>query len=474
MKMKRIWWGFMMIAAVAFLAGCGGGGGGTSLMVGGERATQNAIDALAASLATATTELEAATMNAEGLQMMLDTADETIADLNMQIMNADEETVAMLRTDLAAEMARAEGLQTMLTDAQADVMRLTGELATANEDLADFRAQEAKDADAAASVNAEGFLDALVSRASQHLNAMTTITALTAKRTAADGVTVLLNPNTATPPKSPYSPSTAHAGAAPDIADLHKVVLDRNNIAAKTTDVIAVYTDIDMPTDQRLVEVEGGAKNKNDFVVYDEDATGGAVDQSSYIQLSAADTMKIELQHSGGVEEPDLTLSQGGTTTTTFSGNYKGVPGTFTCATAGCTPIVATAVLDDTALDYNKDGTLKVMLDGFDTANDWYFEPGNPAVTTSVQDADYLYFGWWHILPQKPGERNDRNDHGVNVFLAVHSLSRRVKWITAQPSCNSLRVMRRIRAVRPGSTCRKGGHEPILTSPETRSLRQPL
>ena len=101
MKMKRIWWGFLMIAAVALLAGCGGGGGGTSLMVGGERATQNAIDALAASLATATTELEAATMNAEGLQMMLDTADETIADLNMQIMNADEETVAMLRTDLA-------------------------------------------------------------------------------------------------------------------------------------------------------------------------------------------------------------------------------------------------------------------------------------------------------------------------------------------------------------------------------------
>lgn len=425
MKMKRIWWGFLMIAAVAFLAGCGGGGGGgTSLMVGGERATQSAIDALAASLATAeaarataTTELETATMNAEGLRMMLATADETIADLNMQIMNADEETVAMLRTDLAAEMARAEGLEMMLTDAQADVMRLTGALATANEDLADFRAQEAKDADAAASVNAEGLLDALVSRSGENLNAMTTVTTLTAKRTAADGVTVLLNANTATPPKSPYSPSTAHAGASPDIADLHKVVLDRNNIAAKTTDIIAVYTDIDMPTDQRLVEVEGGAKNKNVFVVFDESEN---VDKSLYIQLSAADTMKIELQHSGGVEEPDLTLSQGGTTTTTFSGNYKGVPGTFTCATAGCTPIVATAVLDDTALDYNKDGTLKVTLAGFatvDTANDWYFEPGNPAVTTSVQDADYLYFGWWHILPQKPGERNDRNDHGVNVFF---------------------------------------------------------
>ena len=227
----------------------------------------------------------------------------------------------------------------------------------------------------------------------------------------------MLNPNTATPPKSPYSPSTAHAGAAADIADLHKIVLDRKNIAAKTTDIIAVYTDIDMPTDQRLVEVEGGAKNKNDFVVYDENATDGAVDKSSYIRLSAADTAKLESQHEGGVPMPSLVISQAGTTTTTFSGNYKGVPGTFTCATATCMGITAEAMLDDTALDYNKDGTLKVELIGFVADNDWYFEPDNPAVTTSVQDANYLWFGWWHVVPEKPGERNDRNDHGVNVFF---------------------------------------------------------
>ncbi len=47
MKMKRLVWGFFTIAAVALLAGCGGGGG-TSLMVGGDRATQDAIDALEA------------------------------------------------------------------------------------------------------------------------------------------------------------------------------------------------------------------------------------------------------------------------------------------------------------------------------------------------------------------------------------------------------------------------------------------
>ena len=47
MNMKRLLWGFTLIAATALLAGCGGGGG-TSLMVGGERATQALIDALQA------------------------------------------------------------------------------------------------------------------------------------------------------------------------------------------------------------------------------------------------------------------------------------------------------------------------------------------------------------------------------------------------------------------------------------------
>ena len=41
MKMKRIWWGFLMIAAVAFLAGCGGGGGGS-----GSSSLQDMLDAV--------------------------------------------------------------------------------------------------------------------------------------------------------------------------------------------------------------------------------------------------------------------------------------------------------------------------------------------------------------------------------------------------------------------------------------------
>ena len=51
MDMKRFFLYFITIAALT-LAGCGGGGGGTSLMVGGERATQDAIDSLEARPAT--------------------------------------------------------------------------------------------------------------------------------------------------------------------------------------------------------------------------------------------------------------------------------------------------------------------------------------------------------------------------------------------------------------------------------------
>ena len=59
MDMKRFFLYFITIAALT-LAGCGGGGGGTSLMVGGERATQDAIDALAGSLAAAEGERDTA------------------------------------------------------------------------------------------------------------------------------------------------------------------------------------------------------------------------------------------------------------------------------------------------------------------------------------------------------------------------------------------------------------------------------
>ena len=60
MDMKRYFLYFIAIAALT-LAGCGGGGGGTSLMVGGERATQDAIDGLAATLMTAQDQVATAT-----------------------------------------------------------------------------------------------------------------------------------------------------------------------------------------------------------------------------------------------------------------------------------------------------------------------------------------------------------------------------------------------------------------------------
>ena len=134
MKMKRLVWGFFTIAAVALLAGCGGGGG-TSLMVGGERATQSAIDELETSLSTAND-------NVTRLTGELDTANDNLATANGDLTAANMEV-----TRLTGELATANGnvaaltgeLDTAndnLTAANMEVTRLTGELATANGDVA--------------------------------------------------------------------------------------------------------------------------------------------------------------------------------------------------------------------------------------------------------------------------------------------------------------------------------------------------
>ena len=112
MDMKRFFLYFITIAALT-LAGCGGGGGGTSLMVGGERATQDAID---------------------GLDSMLTAAQGQVMDLEGELATATGDV-----TRLTGELATATGDVTRLTGelgmATGDVTRLTGELATATGDV---------------------------------------------------------------------------------------------------------------------------------------------------------------------------------------------------------------------------------------------------------------------------------------------------------------------------------------------------
>ena len=121
MDMKRYFLYFIAIAALT-LAGCGGGGG-TSLMVGGERATQDAIDGLEGMLAAA----QGQVMDLEG---ELATATGDVTRLTGELGTATGDV-----TRLTGELATATGDVTRLTGelgtATGDVTRLTGELGTA-------------------------------------------------------------------------------------------------------------------------------------------------------------------------------------------------------------------------------------------------------------------------------------------------------------------------------------------------------
>ena len=133
MKMKRLVWGFFTIAAVALLAGCGGGGG-TSLMVGGERATQSAIDALETSLSTANDNVTRLTGELATANDNLDTASGDVTRLTGELATANDNLTAANDdvTRLTGELATAND---NLDTASGEVTRLTGELATANDNL---------------------------------------------------------------------------------------------------------------------------------------------------------------------------------------------------------------------------------------------------------------------------------------------------------------------------------------------------
>jgi hypothetical protein len=157
MKMKRIWWGFLMIASVAFLAGCGGGGGGTSLMVGGDRATQDAIDALQGRATSAEEDSNAANMALGAVRMALgimadDDIGMAISDLMTGRTNAEgrlsaaemalgDESTGDLAADVArvAEVARTQTAAAMA--AQATLGEVQIALGASSTTVADLNAK---------------------------------------------------------------------------------------------------------------------------------------------------------------------------------------------------------------------------------------------------------------------------------------------------------------------------------------------
>ena len=138
MDMKRYFLYFITIAALT-LAGCGGGGGGTSLMVGGERATQDAIDGLAAMLLTEEGrvtdlqgQLDTANQNVTALQGQVDTANQNVTALQGQLdARPTQAMLDGLQTMLDDETDKANGLQTMLDDETDKANGLQNQLDTA-------------------------------------------------------------------------------------------------------------------------------------------------------------------------------------------------------------------------------------------------------------------------------------------------------------------------------------------------------
>ena len=295
-------------------------------------------------------------------------------------------------TRLEGEVTRLEGeLETAKNDADADgkndeVARLEGELATANAELTRIRT-EAADVAAAAKAKTDselaGGLDTLLGT-QQFAEASLpdpAITSIDAKSTPA-GVNVTINGTPGMPVTSPYA--VVSSPTTPDIAGWHEEVQGLKEPAATSrATLVAVYTDVGRTNMKSLLKVEM-AEDMNSFFA--------VTDGADFIKN--ADTPNLPSAPASGA----LTVFLGapvtpvGSTTPTiqFEGTWRGVPGTFVCSACSTTQrlmVTAELVMGEEELTANLD------------SQDWSFQPTNRMAT--IQDnADYLYFGWWHDVPK--------------------------------------------------------------------------
>ena len=425
MDMKRFFLYFITIAALT-LAGCGGGGGGTSLMVGGERATQDAIDALAASLAAAEGERDTAQMTASDLQTDLETANGSVTTLttdletangmvttlttnletantnvmdleariaaapmqgevdNLQMMLTAEQTnAANLTTDLETANGMVTTLTTDLETANAMVTQLQTELDAANERLAKLDIAEDKIQAGIKSKMAEGFLASMETQ-----NA----TALTVTATHKDGdVTVLVNG------ESDFGVS--EKDPAPEAAGFTKAIVEKA-ADSDSSEIAAVYTDVQADGPKALLEVEEAGEAKFFSVtMVDFDMHAAADGAPGAPQAGATTTVRL-----GSPQTPIA-----GTSRLEFSGMWKGIPGTFICTANECDDNAGEGVQLTSVTDADGETTVTSNFGG----RTWVFAPTDPKATVDVPDADYLWFGWWHDVPTK---EDGTGDHAFRTF----------------------------------------------------------
>ena len=447
MKMKRLVWGFLTIAVVALLAGCGGGGG-TSLMVGGERATQDAIDALqaeadAAGGALTSVRTTLGLQEGDDLGMAIgalqdrasdgDTAMDTLTNVRDQLDIGPEDDIMMAITALGGvdpdlSMVRSE-LGLMSDASVADIETKIGELNTAVDNgntamgtLTNIRTavdatlgDDATD-DLVADVTklADAYIAALDQAARDQMTldsnlaqgllaAMVTQGAdVTVTATNTDGaVTVLVNPD-ATTNLSDFGPSTRDV--APDAAGFTKVIVEKAP-GTDSVEIAAVYTDVqpDAPKSLLLDERASGSTDPFFPVVeanFATNATTKSLDDTTAPDIGETVLLLGALEDIPGTNPVVQQLR--------FGGSWRGVDGTFVCQ--GCTAIDKQITAK---ISKNAEGETQRMFEFADTSDVWTFEPTDPNATVNVADADYLWFGWWQDMPTTT---DGTGDQGFRTF----------------------------------------------------------
>ena len=172
-----------------------------------------------------------------------------------------------------------------------------------------------------------------------------------------------------------------------------------------STETLMVYTNIDTPTDQKLVDQDGWMGGE--LPVWDTDTDIDELDASlpassviGSLRIAAA-ALDRPATLTLGDDVEDVVLGGETVMTRSFSGTYEyqkqKVPGTFICS-GTCEPLTVTytpATDDDPEMT-----VIAGAIAGATDSGDWFFKPSNPKITVKVADESYLAFGTLTTMPE--------------------------------------------------------------------------
>ena len=227
---------------------------------------------------------------------------------------------------------------------------------------------------------------------------------LTASNTMADGVAVLLN---AVDGESEFEEATDRA--APAINGWDHVLLAKVAGDDSSTELVAVYTDVDLPGPKSLLADEGVDLTADTpalffIVTNDPDGDGSQTPNEAFVMHAETDMFPNAPATGSTTVVLGSLVTRPGTTVERleFPGTWRGVPGTFICSTQGQCNTQGEGI--SVSAELNDKGE-EVLMATFADGREWVFQPTDKAATADVADEDYLYFGWWKNEPaEKTGE----------------------------------------------------------------------